>query len=156
MDPQWDGGHTHRTFRYEGYEAKMSGLVHSRVVPPEVAHGALQRSPLAAVQPAYGAVLLDRKGNLLGASVASGLSGEVEVPLGMNLRRHDLRCYFAVDRPPCSGRRFSLVSATWIQVRGRRVRVGIYMEAGESSVSCEGLELDAGPIVAILSNQLVG
>jgi hypothetical protein len=30
------------------------------------------------------------------------------------------------------------------------------MEVGESSVGFEGLDLDTGPIVAILSNQLAG
>ena len=134
----------------------MSGLVRSRVVPLQVAQRALLRSPRAVVQPAYGVVLLDRKGNLLGASVASDLSGEVEVPPGVDLRKQDLRRYFAADRPPCRGRRFSLVSATWIQVRSKRVRVGVYMEVGESRVSCERLELDIGSIVAILSNQVAG
>lgn len=134
----------------------MSGLVRSRVVPLQVAHQALQRPSRAAAQPTYGAVLLDRKGNLLGASVASDLSGEVEVPLGIDLRGQDLRHYFAVDGPLCRGRRFSLVSATWIQVRSKRVRVGVYMEVGKSSVSFERLELDTGSIVAILSNQLAG
>jgi len=99
--------------------------------------------------------LVDRQGNLLGAGTATGLAGEVEVPLGMDLRKEDLRSYFAGGLEGARGRRFPLVSATWVQVKSKRVRVGIYMEAGEWLVSPERLDLDLGRIAAILSSQVV-
>ena len=52
------------------------------------------------------------------------------MPLGLNLRTHDLRSYLGEDRGFLRPRRFPLVSATWVQVKSRRVRVGIYVESG--------------------------
>lgn len=134
----------------------MSGLVRSRVVPLQVAHGGLHRPAKLVTQPAYGIALLDRQGNLLGASAASDLPGEVGMPLGVDLRTQDLRRYLAGGRPLVRGRRFSLVSAAWVQVRTKRVRVGMYMEQGGATVSSERLEPDTGSIVAILSSQVAG
>lgn len=134
----------------------MSGLVHSRVVPLPVVPGMPACRPTPPVQQTYGIVLLDRRGNLLGASSAPDMPGEVGMPPGIDLRTQDLRRYLAQSEASSTGRRFSLVSATWVHVRGRRVRVGIYMESGGRAISPERLEPDAGSIVAILSNQVVG
>jgi hypothetical protein len=103
----------------------------------------------------FGMALVDRNGNLLGAGAASGLAGEVEVPLGVDLRRADLSRYFDGDLDGARGRRFPLVSATWVQVKSKRVRVGIYMERGDRPVNPERLDLDLGRIAAILGNQVV-
>ena len=106
------------------------------------------------MEPVYGVVLLDRCGGLLGASTASSLPGEVAMPLGLNLRTHDLRSYVGEDRGFVRPRRFPLVSATWVQVKSKRVRVGIYMEAGGSHESSDMIEPDMGSIAAILSAQV--
>ncbi len=103
----------------------------------------------------FGVALIDRQGNLLGAGTAGGLAGEVEVPVGVDLRKEDLRSYFQAGLDGAGGRRFPLVSATWVQVKSKQVRVGIYMETGERLVSPERLDLDLGRIAAILSGQLV-
>jgi hypothetical protein len=100
----------------------------------------------------YGVVLLDRRGCLLGASTAGNLPGEVEMPPGVDLRKQDLRAYVG-DRF-LGGRRFPLVSATWVMVKGRRVRVGLYMEAGNRHISPELVEPDLSSIAAILGGQL--
>lgn len=134
----------------------MSGLVRSRVVPLQVVHGGLRRPAKPVTQPTYGIALLDRHGNLLGASAASDLPGEVEMPLGVDLRTQDLRRYLAGGGSSAHGRRFSLVSAAWVQVRAKRVRVGMYMEQGGAAVSPERLETDTGSIAAILSSQVAG
>lgn len=135
----------------------MSGLVRSRVVPLQVVHGGLRRPAKLATQPIYGIALLDRHGNLLGASTAPDLPGEVEMPPGVDLRTQDLRRYLAGEGVPLfHGRRFSLVSAAWVQVRTKRVRVGVYMEQGGTAVSPEGIEPDTGSIAAILSSQVAG
>jgi hypothetical protein len=104
--------------------------------------------------PTYAVALLDRQGNLLGACTAKNLPGEVEMPLGVNLRTHDLRAYLAEDRGFFRPRLFPLVSASWILVDSKQVRVGIYMESGDRRVSADGLEPDLGSIAAILSTQL--
>jgi len=106
-------------------------------------------------EPAYGIALVDRQGNLLGAGTVCDLPGEVEVPLGINLREKDLRSYFGGGRDVGRGRRFPLASATWVQVRSTRVRVGIYMEAGDWVISPERLDLDLTAVAAILSSQIV-
>jgi hypothetical protein len=103
----------------------------------------------------FGVALIDRQGNLLGAGTAGGLAGEVAVPVGVDLRREDLRSYIQEDLDGDGGRRFPLVSATWVQVKSRQVRVGIYMETGERLVNPERLDLDLGRIAAILSGQVV-
>jgi hypothetical protein len=99
--------------------------------------------------------LLDRRGDLLGACHAAHLPGEVAMPLGLNLRTHDLRSYLAEDRGFHRPRRFPLMSATWVQVKDRRVRVGIYMEQGGPVCGADALEPDLGSIAAILSGQLI-
>jgi hypothetical protein len=107
-----------------------------------------------AVEPGYAVALLDRQGNLLGACTATSLPGEVEMPLGVNLRTHDLRSYLSQDRGFFRPRLFPLVSASWVQVDSRRVRVGIYVESGDRRVSTDRLEPDLGSIAAILSAQV--
>jgi hypothetical protein len=106
-------------------------------------------------EPTYAVALIDRQGNLLGACTAKNLPGEVEMPLGVNLRTHDLRSYLGEDRGFFRPRLFPLVSASWIQVESKRVRVGIYQESGDRRANGDGLEPDLGSIAAILSNQLV-
>jgi len=133
----------------------MSGLVHSRVVPLPVVPGMPACRPKPSAQPTYGVVLLDRLGNLLGASRAPDMPGEVGMPPGIDLRTQDLRRYLAQSGVSSAGRRFSLVSATWLHVRGKRVRVGIYVESGGRAISPERLEPDTGSVVAILSDQVV-
>jgi hypothetical protein len=58
------------------------------------------------------------------------------------------------DRGFLRPRRFPLVSATWVQVKGRRVRVGIYLESGGPHVCTDVIEPYLGSITAILSGQL--
>jgi hypothetical protein len=110
-------------------------------------------SPIA--EPVFAAALVDRHGNLLGAGPASRLQGEVEVPPGLNLRKEDLRYFFDGGAAGARARRFPLVSATWLQVKGKRVRLGVYMELGDAIVTAEGLDLDVASITAILSGQMV-
>jgi hypothetical protein len=76
------------------------------------------------------------------------------MPLGLNLRTHDLRSYLGEDRGFHRPRHFPLVSATWVQVKGRRVRVGIYVESGGLPMSADIVDPDLGSIAAILSGQL--
>lgn len=133
----------------------MSAFAERRVGRSPVYQGALAHSHGTPAEPTYGIVLLDEQGNLLGASTAGSLPGEVEMPLGVNLRTHDLRAYLGQDRGFVRPRRFPLVSATWVQVKSRRVRVGIYMECGERQADPERIEPDLGPITAILSAQVV-
>lgn len=132
----------------------MGGFVDSRMGRSEVYQGALEPSLRWSPEPAYGVALLDRRGSLLGACSAANLPGEVAMPLGLNLRTHDLRSYLGEDRGFHRPRHFPLVSATWVQVKGRRVRVGIYMESGSSQVSADIVEPDLGSIAAILSSQV--
>jgi hypothetical protein len=110
--------------------------------------GAVRR----AAEPVYGVVLLDRRGCLLGASTAGNLPGEVEMPPGVDLRKQDLRSY--VGGRFLGGRRFPLVSAAWVTVKGMRVRVGLYMESGERHIAPDLLEPDFGAIAAILGTQV--
>jgi len=126
-----------------------------QVVDAQVVQAPASRLARRTTEPAFGVALVDRRGNLLGASTASGLPGEVEVPLGMNLREEDLRSYCGGGRCDARGRSFPLVSATWVQVKSQRVRVGIYMEKGEWLVSPERLDPDLVAIAAILSGQVV-
>ena len=132
----------------------MSGLLDTRIGHSPVYQGVLPPTVNGSAEPVYGVVLLDRHGSLLGASTATSLPGEVAVPLGLNLRTHDLRSYLDEDRGFLRPRRFPLVSATWVQVKSKRVRVGIYMESGGLHVSSDVLEPDLGSIVAILSAQV--
>jgi hypothetical protein len=132
----------------------MSGLLDRRIGRSPVYQGALPPTVKRPAEPDYGVVLLDRQGSLLGASTAASLPGEVAMPLGVNLRTHDLRSYFGEDRGFLRPRRFPLVSATWVQVKGKRVRVGIYMESGGPYVNSDLLEPDLGSIAAILSAQV--
>ena len=113
------------------------------------------RSSRVSVDAAFGVALVDRLGNLLGASTSAGLPGEVAVPPGTNLREHDLRPYCETASCSAGARSFPLVSATWVQVKSRKVRVGIYMEKGDPCVSAESLDLDLGAVAALLSAQLV-
>jgi hypothetical protein len=130
----------------------MDTLLNGQVHRSSVFQGVPARPLPHRVEPAYGVVLLDQHGNLLGASTAGSLPGEVETPPGVDLRRQDLRSYLGCRF--LGGRRFPLVSATWVQVKGNRVRAGIYMESGDGQVSPEGLEPDLGSIAAILSGQV--
>ena len=132
----------------------MGGVVDRLAGRSEVYQGALDPSLRWSREPVYGVVLLDRQGGLLGACSAANLPGEVAMPLGLNLRTHDLRSYLGEDRGFLRPRRFPLVSAAWVQVKGRRVRVGIYMESGGVHVSADIIDPDLGSIAAILSNQL--
>jgi hypothetical protein len=133
----------------------MSGLLNSRLGPSSpVFQGVLPPPVKSPAEPVYGVVLLDRHGGLLGASTASSLPGEVAMPPGLNLRTHDLRSYLSEDRGFLRPRRFPLVSATWVQVKSKRVRVGIYMEAGGTHLSSDGIDPDLGSVVAILSAQV--
>jgi hypothetical protein len=132
----------------------MSGLLNSRIGPSPVHQGVLPPPVKSSTEPVYGVVLLDRHGCLLGASTATSLPGEVAMPPGLNLRTHDLRSYLDEDRGFMRPRRFPLVSATWVQVKSKRVRVGIYMEAGGPHASSDVIEPDQGSIVAILSAQV--
>lgn len=133
----------------------MSGLLERRIGQSPVYQGPLRLPVKAPAEPVYGVVLLDRQGGLLGASTAVGLPGEVAMPPGVNLRTHDLRSYLGEDRGFLRPRRFVLMSATWVQVKSERVRVGIYVEAGGPHVSSDVLEPDLGSIAAILSAQIV-
>jgi hypothetical protein len=126
-----------------------------QVADAQVVQAPASRLARRASEPAFGIALVDRQGNLLGASTARGLPGEVEVPLGMNLRREDLRSYVGGGRCDARGRSFPLVSATWVQVKGKQVRLGIYMEKGDWLVSPERLDLDIVAVAAILSGQVV-
>ena len=132
----------------------MSGLPDRRIGHSPVYQGVLPSSAQASSEPVYGVALLDRRGGLLGASTASSLPGEVAMPLGLNLRTHDLRSYLGEDRGFLRPRRFPLVSATWVEVRSKRVRVGIYMETGGPQMSSDVLDPDMGSIAAILSAQV--
>jgi hypothetical protein len=132
----------------------MSGLVDRQAGRSPVFQGVLDQSRKRSAEPLYGVVLLDRLGSLLGASTAAGLPGEVAMPLGLNLRTHDLRSYLGEDRGFHRPRRFPLVSAAWVQVKGKRVRLGIYMEAGGPQVSSDRIDPDLGSIAAILSSQM--
>jgi hypothetical protein len=132
----------------------MSGFAEMQAGRSPVFQGVLEPSRKWAAEPLYGVVLLDRLGGLLGASTAAGLPGEVAMPLGLNLRTHDLRSYLGEDRGFHRPRRFPLVSATWLQVKGKRVRLGIYMEAGGPQVSSDLIDSDLGSVTAILSSQL--
>jgi len=130
----------------------MDTRLNGQVRRSPVYQGVLTQSPPRLVEPTYGVVLFDQQGNLLGASTAGSLPGEVETPPGVDLRKQDLRCYLGCRF--LGGRRFPLVSATWVQVKGERVRAGLYMESGDRHVGLEGLEPDLGSIVAILSGQV--
>jgi hypothetical protein len=132
----------------------MSGLVERRVGRSPVYQGVLEQSQRWISETVYGVALLDRRGCLLGASTASGLPGEVAMPLGVNLRTHDLRSYLDEDRGFNRPRRFPLVSAAWVNVKGNRLRIGLYVESGGSGVNPDLLEPDFGAIAAILSRQL--
>lgn len=129
--------------------------MYGRVAKAPVVEAPASRRARLTAEPVFGVALVDRHGNLLGAGTASGLAGEVEVPLGMDLRKEDLRSYFDGGLGGARGRRFPLVSATWVQVKSKRVRVGIYMEMGDSRVNPERLDLDLGRVAAILSSQIV-
>jgi hypothetical protein len=128
--------------------------VRREVRRPPVCQGLPARAINHPPEPAYAVALLDRQGNLLGACTAKSLPGEVEMPLGVNLRTHDLRSYLGEDRGFFRPRSFPLVSASWIQVESRRVRVGIYMESGGRRTNGDVFEPDLGSIAAILSTQL--
>jgi hypothetical protein len=130
----------------------MGTHVDSQAGSSAVYHRADFRPPKSPVQPVYGVVLLDRRGCILGASTTGTLPGEVEMPRGVDLRKQDLRSYMGGRF--LGGRRFPLVSAAWITVKTRRVRVGIYMEAGERHVNPDLVEPDLGSISAILSSQV--
>jgi hypothetical protein len=132
----------------------MSGLLDIRIGHSPVYHGVVPPPASGPAEPVYGVALLDSHGGLLGASTATSLPGEVAMPLGLNLRTHDLRSYLGEDRGFLRPRRFPLVSATWVQVKSKRVRVGIYMETGDSPVSADRLDPDLGSIAAILSAQV--
>jgi hypothetical protein len=133
----------------------MSGLLDRRIEHSPVYQGVLPPCKKGPAEPVYGVVLLDRQGGLLGASTAGSLPGEVAMPVGVNLRTHDLRSYLCEDRGFLRPRRFPLVSATWVQVKSKRVRVGIYMETGDAHVSADRLDPDLGSIAAILSAQVI-
>ena len=130
----------------------MDTLLNGRVRHSPVYQGVLAAPVMRPVEPVYGVVLLDCHGSLLGASTAGSLPGEVETPPGVDLRKQDLRSYLGCRF--LEGRRFPLVSATWVQVKSKRVRIGIYMESGERHVSPELLEPDLGSVAAILSAQV--
>ncbi len=130
----------------------MDTLPNGAIHRSAVCQGVTARPTPRLAESAFGVVLLDQHGNLLGASTAGSLPGEVETPPGVDLRKQDLRSYLGCRF--LGGRRFPLVSATWVQVRGERVRAGIYMESGDSRVSSERLEPDLGSIAAILSGQV--
>ncbi len=119
-----------------------------------VYQGVLSPAVKRPAEPLYGVVLLDRRGCIVGASTAGDLPGEVEMPPGVDLRKQDLRKYMGEGRRFLGGRRFPLISATWVHVKSRRVRVGIYMESGERHVSPDLVEPDLGSIAAILSTQV--
>ena len=133
----------------------MSSLVDRQAGRSSVCQGVHVPLPKVLGEPIYGVALLDRRGCLLGASTAGSLPGEVQMPPGLNLRKQDLRSYLAENRAYLGGRRFPLVSAVWVHVKSKRVRVGIYMESGDHHVSLELLEPDLGVIAAILSAQVV-
>jgi hypothetical protein len=132
----------------------MGGLVDRRIGRSPVCQGVLDQPRGWKPETVYGVALLDRRGCLLGASTASVLPGEVAMPLGVNLRTHDLRSYLDEDRGFLRPRRFPLVSAAWVNVKGQRVRIGLYVESGGSRISPDLLEPDFGAIAAILSGQL--
>jgi hypothetical protein len=130
-------------------------MVDTRVGRSTVYQGVGEPPRRLGPEPAYGVALLDRRGCLLGASTASSLPGEVAMPVGLNLRTHDLRSYLDEDRGFHRPRRFPLVSAIWVQVKGKRMRIGLYVESGGAQPSPDLLEPDLGAIAAILSGQLI-
>jgi hypothetical protein len=130
----------------------MEMFLDGRAVRSPVYQGVLKPAPKPVVEATYGVVLLDRRGCLVGASTAGSLPGEVETPPGVDLRKADVRPY--VGCRFMGGRCFSLISATWVQVKSQRVRVGIYMESGDRHISPDLVEPDLGSIVAILSAQV--
>lgn len=132
----------------------MSGLVNRQVGRSKVYQGALGSPLKCPAEPLYGVALLDRHGGLLGAGATTTLPGEVQVPPGVDLRTRDVRCYLGEDRGHLGGRRFPLVSATWVSVKSRRMRIGIYMESGERHITPELVDPDLGVIAAILSAQV--
>ena len=77
----------------QGVEAPVCGAPHLRC-------------PRPAVQAAFAVALVDRHGNLLGASASSGLPGEVEVPADTSLRDRDLRSVSVKNGPRAGGRVF--------------------------------------------------
>jgi hypothetical protein len=129
-------------------------FVDRRVGRSSVYQGVLPPAVVRVSECVYGVVLLDRRGCLLGAGAAASLPGEVEMPPGVDLRKQDLRAYLSEERRYLGGRRFPLVSATWVVVKGKRVRVGLYMESGEGHVSPDLIDPDLGAVAAILSNQV--
>jgi hypothetical protein len=104
----------------------------------------------------FAVALLDRRANLLGASMASALPGEIELPAGINLREADLRPYLKAHLRGPQGRTFPLVSATWLRVKGRPIRLGVYGEEAKESARWEQLDLDLSAITAILEAQIGG
>ena len=104
----------------------------------------------------FAVALLDRDENLLGASLAQGLPGEIALPTDIRLRDSDLRPYLAGGLGGVGRRTFSLVSATWLGVRGRQVRLGVYVEGAEEAPRWEQLNLDLSAVTAILETQIEG
>jgi hypothetical protein len=103
--------------------------------------------------PVFAVILFDCQGNLLGGSTVASLPGHIEVPRGINLRVQDLHPYLDGSPGDWRGRAFSLVSATWLRVKGERVRVGMYMENGPGQTSLDSLQLDLAAMAAILESQ---
>ena len=104
---------------------------------------------------AFAVALLDGGENLLGASMTPGLPGKIDLPASLNLREADLRPYLAGDVKGGGGRRrFALVSATWVMVKGRQVRLGVYVEGAEEARRWERLDLDLSAVLAILKAQI--
>jgi hypothetical protein len=101
----------------------------------------------------FAVALLDRQGNLLGASVIGDLRGEVKLPAGVDLRNEDLRPYLDSRSGSPLGRSFALVSATRIHVKDKPVRLGIYREEGEWIESAELPDIDLAAVAAILDTQ---
>jgi hypothetical protein len=66
----------------------------------------------------------------------------------------DLSSDISVDHGYIGGRRFALASAAWLNVRSKRVRVGIYEEQGGRSIIQDLVERDLGAISAIPSTQM--
>jgi hypothetical protein len=122
---------------------------------PSVHMESLRTPRMAALtaDPVFAVTLFDCQGNLLGGSTVASLPGHVEVPRGINLRVQDLHPYLDGSSGDWRGRAFSLVSATWLRVRGERVRVGIYMENGPGQMSLDYLQLDLAAMAAILESQ---
>ncbi len=102
----------------------------------------------------FAAALYDSGDSFLGANLMKDLPGELGLPEDVRFRDADLHTYLTLEVDETKHRRFPLVSATWIRVRGRRVRLGVYVENVERAQSWEALHLELSAVNAVLEAQM--